>query len=195
MSKNKKEKEEILKESAPCGEAGQECGCENPGQEGAQSPSECEALRQEVETLKAQVETDKDDYLRLRADFENFRRHSSEDRLKLISTASADLIKGMLPVLDDCERAMKMIAETRGEDDSALEGVKLIYTKLFEYLKSRGLALIEAKGQPFDTDKHEAVAQFPVQDEAEKGKVFDVAQNGYTLHGEIIRYAKVVVGI
>lgn len=186
MSKNKKEKEEIQKEDQLCGES---------AQEGGQPLDECAALRQEVETLKAQVETDKDDYLRLRADFENFRRHSSEDRLKLISTASADLIKGMLPVLDDCERAIKMIAETHGEDSPSLEGVKMIYTKLFDYLKSRGLAQIEAKGQPFDTDKHEAVAQFPVQDEAEKGKVFDVAQNGYTLHGEIIRYAKVVVGI
>lgn len=183
MFKNKKEK---VKE--PVEEVQQEEAVEQP-------VNECDELRKEVEGLKAQVEQDKDDYLRLRADFENFRRHASEDRLKLITNASADLIKGMLPVLDDCERAMKMIADTQGEDSPALEGVKMIYNKLFEYLKSRGLALIEAKGQPFDTDKHEAVAQFPVQDEAEKGKVFDVAQNGYTLHGEIIRYAKVVVGI
>ena len=121
MSKNKKEKvEEPIVE-----EAQQEEGVEQP-------VSECDALRREVETLKAQVETDKDDYLRLRADFENFRRHASEDRLKLITNASADLIKGMLPVLDDCERAMKMIAETQGEDSPSLEGVKMIYTKLFD---------------------------------------------------------------
>ena len=181
MSKNKKVEE-------PDREVQQEDSAQQP-------VSECEQLQKEIESLKAQVEQDKDDYLRLRADFENFRRHASEDRFKLITNASADLIKGMLPVLDDCERAMKMIADTQGEDSPSLEGVKMIYNKLFEYLKSRGLALIEAKGQPFDTDKHEAVAQFPVPDEADKGKVFDVAQNGYTLHGEIIRYAKVVVGI
>ncbi|MBQ7518055.1 MAG: nucleotide exchange factor GrpE [Bacteroidales bacterium] len=190
MSKNKHEKQE-----KPVVEDVQQEEGTQQEESGQQPVSECKQLQKEVESLKAQVEQDKDDYLRLRADFENFRRHASEDRLKLITNASADLIKGMLPVLDDCERAMKMIADTQGEDSPSLEGVKMIYTKLFDYLKSRGLALIEAKGQPFDTDKHEAVAQFPVQDEAEKGKVFDVAQNGYTLHGEIIRYAKVVVGI
>ena len=156
---------------------------------------EAEGPEAEVEKLKAQLAESKNDYLRLYADFENFRRHSSEDRLKLIGTASADLIKGILPVLDDCERAIKMTAETAGEGSPALEGVSLIYNKLLEYLKGKGLAEIEAKGKEFDTDLHEAVAQFPVQDEAEKGKVFDVAQTGYTLNGEIIRHAKVVVGI
>ena len=157
--------------------------------------TEEERLQKEVEELKAKMEESKNDYLRLYADFENFRRHSSEDRLKLIGTASADLIKGMLPVLDDCERAIKMVSDAEGEESPALEGVKLIYNKLFEYLKGKGLAVIEAKGLEFDTDKHEAVAQFPVQDEEMKGKVFDVAQTGYTLNGEIIRHAKVVVGI
>ena len=180
MSKNKNEKME-----QPAGQEVQE----------EPQPGEMEALQKEVEELKAKVESDKDDYLRLRADFENFRRHSSEERLKLISTASADLIKGMLPVLDDCERAMKMVAETQGKDSPSLEGIRMIYSKLFEYLKSKGLAPVEAKGLDFDTDRHEAVAQFPVEDEEMKGKVFDVAQTGYTLNGEMLRYAKVVVGI
>ncbi len=180
MSKNKNEKME-----------------QPAGQEVREEPqiSETEALQKEVEELKAKVESDKDDYLRLRADFENFRRHASEERLKLISTASADLIKGMLPVLDDCERAIKMLAETQGEDSPSLEGIRMIYSKLLEYLKSKGLAPVEAKGQDFDTDRHEAVAQFPVEDEAMKGKVCEVAQTGYTLNGEMLRYAKVVVGI
>ena len=180
MSKNKNEKME-----------------QPAGQEVKEEPqlSETEALQKEVEELKAKVESDKDDYLRLRADFENFRRHASEERLKLISTASADLIKGMLPVLDDCERAIKMLAETQGEDSPSLEGIRMIYSKLLEYLKSKGLAPVEAKGQDFDTDRHEAVAQFPVEDEAMKGKVCEVAQTGYTLNGEMLRYAKVVVGI
>ena len=156
---------------------------------------ENEGLKQENEELKKKVEEDKNDYLRLMADFENFRRHSAEDRLKLISTASADLIKGMLPVLDDCERAIKMLEQTEGENSSSLEGVQLIFNKLLDYLKGKGLAVIEAKGADFNTDFHEAVAQFPVQDEAMKGKVFDVALTGYTLGGEILRHAKVVVGI
>ena len=156
---------------------------------------ENEGLKQENEELKKKVEEDKNDYLRLMADFENFRRHSAEDRLKLISTASADLIKGMLPVLDDCERAIKMLEQTEGKNSSSLEGVQLIFNKLLDYLKGKGLAMIEAKGADFNTDFHEAVAQFPVQDEAMKGKVFDVALTGYTLGGEILRHAKVVVGI
>lgn len=168
---------------------------DDPGQSPETSAQQPDGPEAEVEKLKAQLAESKDDYLRLYADFENFRRHSSEDRLKLIGTASADLIKGMLPVLDDCERAVKMTAETAGEDSPALEGVSLIYNKLLEYLKGKGLAVIEAKGKDFDTDLHEAVAQFPVQDEESKGKVFDVAQTGYTLNGEIIRHAKVVVGI
>ena len=168
---------------------------EAPEQAAQETAQQAEGPEAEVETLKAKLEDSKNDYLRLYADFENFRRHSSEDRLKLIGTASADLIKGMLPVLDDCERAVKMTAETAGEDSPLLEGVNLIYNKLLEYLKGKGLAIIEAKGKDFDTDLHEAVAQFPVQDEAMKGKVFDVAQTGYTLNGEIIRHAKVVVGI
>ncbi|MBP5398408.1 MAG: nucleotide exchange factor GrpE [Bacteroidales bacterium] len=168
---------------------------EAPEQAAQETAQQAEGPEAEVETLKAKLEESKNDYLRLYADFENFRRHSSEDRLKLIGTASADLIKGMLPVLDDCERAVKMTAETAGEDSPLLEGVNLIYNKLLEYLKGKGLAIIEAKGKDFDTDLHEAVAQFPVQDEAMKGKVFDVAQTGYTLNGEIIRHAKVVVGI
>jgi molecular chaperone GrpE len=108
--------------------------------------------------------------------------------------ASTDTIKGLLPVLDDCERALKVLLESN-DSDAAKEGTELIFSKLMSYLKSKGLAVIEAMNQPFDTDLHEAVAQFPVQDEEQKGKVFDVVQTGYTLNGKVIRFAKVVVGI
>lgn len=150
------------------------------------------ALMKENEKLKANVAKEKDDYVRLMADFENFRRHSAEAKLELVMTASADTIKGLLPVLDDCERAIKMLEDAK--DEVALEGTTLIYTKLLSYLKTRGLEPINAKGEKFDTDFHEAVAQFPV-DEDRKGLVFDVAQTGYTLSGKVIRYAKVIVGI
>ncbi len=151
------------------------------------------ALLKENEELKASVAKEKDDYIRLMADFENFRRHSAEAKLELVSSASADTIKGLLPVLDDCERAMKML-ETSA-DEVAKEGTALIFNKLISYLKTKGLEAIKAKGEKFDTDFHEAVAQFPVPEEDKKGLVYDVVQTGYTLSGKVIRYAKVVVGI
>ena len=152
-----------------------------------------EKLKKENEELKASVAKEKDDYIRLMADFENFRMHSAEAKLELVSTASADIIKGLLPVLDDCERAMKMLNEA--DDKVAVEGTELIYNKLMSFLKTKGLEMIKAKDEKFDTDFHEAVAQMPVAEEDKKGKVFDVVQTGYTLSGKVIRYAKVVVGI
>ena len=152
-----------------------------------------EKLKKENEELKASVAKEKDDYIRLMADFENFRRHSAEAKLELVSTASADIIKGLLPVLDDCERAMKMLNDA--DDKVAVEGTELIYNKLMSFLKTKGLDVIKAKDEKFDTDFHEAVAQMPVAEEDKKGKVFDVVQTGYTLSGKVIRYAKVVVGI
>ncbi len=150
-------------------------------------------ILKENEELKASVAKEKDDYIRLMADFENFRRHSADARLELVSSAAADTIKGLLPVLDDCERAMKMLENST--DEVAKEGTGLIFNKLMSYLKTKGLEAIKAKGEKFDTDFHEAVAQFPVPEEDKKGMVYDVVQTGYTLSGKVIRYAKVVVGI
>ena len=159
---------------------------------------EMELKLQEMEKKVAELEEktakDKDDYIRLLAEFDNYRRRTSQEKLELVSTASTETIKGLLPVLDDCERALKVLLES-DDSDAAKEGTELIYSKLMGYLKSKGLAVIEAMGQDFDTDLHEAVAQFPVQEEAQKGKVFDVVQTGYTLNGKVIRFAKVVVGI
>ena len=153
-----------------------------------------EELEKKVAELENQVGKDKDDYIRLMAEFDNYRRRTSQEKLELVSMASTDTIKGLLPVLDDCERALKVLMESN-DSDAAKEGTELIYNKLMSYLKSKGLAVIEAKDQPFDTDLHEAVAQFPVPEEEKKGKVFDVVQTGYTLNGKVIRFAKVVVGI
>ena len=156
--------------------------------------SRIEELEKKVAELEEKTAKDKDDYIRLMAEFDNYRRRTSQEKLELVSMASTDTIKGLLPVLDDCERALKVLMES-DDSDAAKEGTELIYTKLMGYLKSKGLAVIEALGEPFDTDLHEAVAQFPVQEEEKKGKVFDVVQTGYTLNGKVIRYAKVVVGI
>lgn len=151
-----------------------------------------EDLQKKIEELNAKLAKEHDDYLRLMAEFETFRRRSAEERLALVGSASADTIKGLLPVLDDCERAMELLAKS--SDDAAKEGTALIYNKLMDYLKTRGLAVIEAKGTKFDVDLHEAVTQFPAPTPEQKGIVIDVVQTGYTLNGKVLRYAKVVVG-
>jgi len=161
---------------------------------GGKDKARIEELEKKVSALEDKVAKDKDDYIRLMAEFDNFRRRTSQEKLELVSMASTDTIKGLLPVLDDCERALKVLLES-DDSDAAKEGTELIFSKLMSYLKSKGLAVIEAMNQQFDTDLHEAVAQFPVQDEDQKGKVFDVVQTGYTLNGKVIRFAKVVVGI
>ena len=151
-------------------------------------------LENKVAALEETVAKDKDDYLRLMAEFDNYRRRTSQEKIELVSMASVETIKGLLPILDDCDRALKVLLESN-DSDAAKEGTELIYSKLMGYLKNKGLAVIDAFGQTFDTDLHEAVAQFPVEDEEKKGKVFDVVQTGYTLNGKVIRFAKVVVGI
>lgn len=161
---------------------------------GNKDKARIEELEKKVAELEAKTAKDKDDYIRLMAEFDNFRRRTSQEKLELVSMASTDTIKGLLPVLDDCERALAVLKESN-DSEAAKEGTELIYHKLMAYLNSKGLAVIEAKDQPFDTDLHEAVAQFPVQEEEMKGKVFDVVQTGYTLNGKVIRFAKVVVGI
>ena len=156
--------------------------------------SKREDLEKQVKELSEKVAKEKDDYIRLMAEFDNFRRRTSQEKLDLVSVASEDTIKGLLPVLDDCERAIAALKDST-DSAAAKEGTELIYGKLTAYLKSKGLAPIEAMDKPFDTDVHEAVAQMPVQEEEKKGKIFDVVQTGYTLNGKVIRFAKVVVGI
>jgi molecular chaperone GrpE len=161
---------------------------------GNKDKAKIEELEKKTAELEEKVAKDRDDYIRLMAEFDNFRRRTAQEKLELVSMASTDTIKGMLPVLDDCERALAVLKDS-DDSDAAKEGTELIYHKLLGYLQSKGLAVIDAKDQVFDTDLHEAVAQFPVPEEDKKGKVFDVVQTGYTLNGKVIRYAKVVVGI
>lgn len=156
--------------------------------------SKIESLEKTVSELTDKLAKEKDDYIRLMAEFDNFRRRTSQEKLELVSVAAEDTIKGLLPVLDDCERALEVLSKS-DDSDAAKEGTELIYNKLLAYLKTKGLAVIQAKDSVFDTDLHEAVAQFPVPEEERKGKVFDVVQTGYTLNGKVIRFSKVVVGI
>ena len=132
------------------------------------SKEQIAALEKKVEELEAKAAKDKDDYIRLMAEFDNYRRRTAQEKLEIVSMASVETIKGLLPVLDDCERALQVLKDS-DDSDAAKEGTELIYNKLMTYLKSKGLAVIEALGQPFDTDVHEAVAQFPVLVEEKKG--------------------------
>lgn len=188
---------EEVKEEKCCGKEEKHCCREEKASEKQEKrcakDEKIEALEKELKETKEQLAKEKNDYLRLMADLENLRRHSAQERINLMASASEDTIKGMLPVLDDLERAMELLSKSG--DEAAKEGTTLIYNKLMAYLKSKGLEVIEAKGKKFDTDFHEAVSQFPVQDESQKGLVFDVISTGYTLGGKILRYAKVVVGI
>ena len=169
---------------------------EMKNQETEQAAERDEALKTAEEKAgKAAEEAEKwkNDYLRLMAEFDTFRRRSAEEKLELVKSASTDTIKGLLPVLDDCEIALAQL-EKSTDSEAAKEGTQLIYNKLMAYLKTRGLAVIDAKGQPSDTEFHEAVTMFPAPSEDLRGKVIDVAQTGYTLGGKVIRYAKVIVG-
>lgn len=135
----------------------------------------------------------KDKYLRLYSEFENFRKRTAKEKADLIATASESMIKEVLPTVDDFERAIK--ANEESEDLEGLkEGFKLIYDKLFKTLEKKGLKAIEAKGEDFDTELHEAVTQFPAPSEDLKGKVIDEVEKGYTLGDKVVRYSKVVIG-
>jgi len=132
-------------------------------------------------------------YIRLYSDFDNFRKRSIKEKADNINSASADVMKDLLVILDDFERAVAN--NEKVEDTTTLkEGFKLIQHKLILILQQKGLEAIEAKGEVFDADKHEAITNVAVQDEDQKGKVIDVVERGYNLRGKALRYAKVIVG-
>lgn len=136
---------------------------------------------------------EKDKFLRLFAEFENYKKRTSKERIELFKTAGQDVIQSLLPVLDDFDRALIEIAKT--EDKNLLKGVELIYNKLINTLKTKGLEQVEvAVSEHFDSEIHEAVTQIPAPDQELKGKVIDVVEKGYKLGDKIIRFPKVVVG-
>jgi molecular chaperone GrpE len=134
-----------------------------------------------------------DRYLRMYSEFDNYRKRTIKERADLIKTAASDIFAAILPVLDDFERAAKAL-EASGESNPAQEGMLLISQKLKGILTNRGLEEMNAKGQDFDPDLHEAITQIPAPDETMKGKVIDELEKGYSLNGKVIRFAKVVVG-
>lgn len=156
--------------------------------------TEAEMLKAELDLLRTEVQAGNDKHLRLFAEFDNFRKRTAKERLDLMQYAGENTLKAVAPVLDDLTRA---VANNESVEDVAAvrEGVKLIHQKLQNVLAGQGLkAMPDAKGEPFDTDRHEAITKAPAPTPGLKGKVLEVIENGYTLHDKVIRYAKVVVG-
>ncbi|MEJ2584197.1 MAG: nucleotide exchange factor GrpE [Robiginitalea sp.] len=147
----------------------------------------------EEEVLKSELQKEKDKFLRLFAEFENYKKRTSRERMDLFKTAGQEVISALLPVLDDFDRAEKEIY--RSGDEDLLKGVALIHNKFRDTLRNKGLEEIEvAHGDTFDAEVHEAVTQIPAPEEKFKGKVIDVIEKGYKLGDRIIRHPKVVVG-
>lgn len=146
---------------------------------------------QKVQELGQKLIEANDKYVRIYSEYENYRKRTTMEKADLILNGAKDTIKAILPVVDDFERALAHIAD----DDASKEGVQLIYNKMMKVLEQRGLKPMEAKGQKFDENLHEAVTQFPAADESQKGMVVDVIEKGYYLNDKVLRYAKVVVAI
>lgn len=134
-----------------------------------------------------------DKYVRLSAEFDNYRRRTLKEKMELTKTAGESLLLALLPVVDDFDRALAHIDEAK-DIDALKEGIKLIYDKFNDYISQQGMKEIEAKEKEFDTDVHEAVTKIPAPTEEMKGKVIDCIEKGYTLHDKVIRFSKVVVG-
>ena len=149
---------------------------------------------EELEKLKGDLASLNDRYLRLHAEFDNFRKRNAKERSELMMFAGENVLNNMLPVLDDMERAIKN--NERVDDIAAVkQGFALIHAKLLGIFGAQGVKpMPDAKGQPFDVDRHEAITKAPAPSDKLKGKVLEVVENGYTMHDKVVRYAKVVVG-
>ena len=194
---NPKEKENNQEEELKTQATPNECDEETVGQETSQENeaplTEEEKLAQELEKANEQIEEQKDKYLRLSAEFDNYRKRTMKEKAELILNGGEKSISSILPIVDDFERALKNM-ETATDVAAVKEGVELIYNKFMAVLGQNGVKVIETKDQPLDTDYHEAIAVIPAPDEALKGKILDCVQTGYTLNDKVIRHAKVVVG-
>lgn len=154
--------------------------------------SEEEELKKQLEEADVKYKELNDRFLRLYSEFDNYKKRTNKEKLDLLSTASEKVIVGLLPVIDDFERAIA--ANEKAEDVTAIkEGFVLIYNKLLQLLKRFDVEEIAAKGEEFNTDYHEAITHFPAQNEEDKGKVMDVTEKGYKIKDKVIRYSKVVV--
>lgn len=150
--------------------------------------------KDELSTLRAELEESKDKYIRLYSEFDNFRRRTAKERLELVKTANEDLIVNLLSVADDFDRASKAM-EKQEDIEAVKKGIELIQHKFFKVLEQKGLKpMSDLRGESFDADAHEAITQIPAPEDKLKGKIVDVIENGYYLNEKVVRYAKVVIG-
>ena len=163
------------------------------GEGGDAQSSESETLRAEVVVLRTEHEALHDKFVRLHAEFDNFRKRTAKEKLDLLNNAGAETIISILPILDDMERAIAHNAEVN-DIDAVKQGFELIHQKFANILMAHGLKPMHAKGEPFDPELQEAISQLPSPDNKMKGKVLEVVENGYTLNDKVLRHAKVVVG-
>lgn len=194
MEPKKNNEEELLK--AAQNEAEATAGQEQENQETKQEEApanEAEKQEQELEKAHTALEEQKDKYLRLSAEFDNYRKRTMKEKAELILNGGEKTITSILPIVDDFERALKNM-ETATDVAAIREGVELIYNKFMSVLGQNGVKVIETKEQALNTDFHEAIAVIPAPQEELKGKILDCVQTGYTLNDKVIRHAKVVVG-
>jgi molecular chaperone GrpE len=158
----------------------------------ATETAEC-TCEETIETLRNEMNEYKDKYLRLSAEFDNYRKRTQREKMDLIKYASEDVLKGLLPVVDDFERAIRSTT-TSTDIEAVKQGLSLIHIKFLDFLKSNGIQEIQAIGQDLNTDLHEAITKIPAQEETQKGKIVDVVEKGYMLNEKVVRFSKVVVG-
>ena len=184
--------EELMNENTPETEAAEQPQEEEKAQEEQELTPE-EALKQELEKAQQALDDQKDKYLRLSAEFDNYRKRTLKEKAELILNGGEKSLTSILPVVDDFERALRNMEQAT--DVAAIrEGVELIYNKFITVLGQNGVKAIDTKEKPLDTDFHEAIAVIPAPTEKLKGKILDCVQTGYTLNEKVIRHAKVVVG-
>ncbi len=164
-----------------------------PDAETVEDAREVDSLESKVEELQAQVEKEKKEYLFLMAEFDNFRKRTLKEKSEIIRNAGENVLKGLLPIMDDFERGIK--AAEQSDDSAAMkEGITLIYNKLKKFLAQNGVKEIDPDDDTFDTERHEAISVVPVPDESMKGKILDTVEKGYMINDKVLRHAKVVVG-
>lgn len=193
MSKNEQEqvKEEELQQEETQTEA-QNAEVESQNAEEEQ-PAKEETPEDKIAALQAELEKSQKEYLFLMAEFDNYRKRTVKEKAELIKNGGEKAMLGLLPVIDDFERAIDAI-DNSSDVESLKEGVDLIYNKFMKYLESQQVKPMESTGTDFDADVYEAVTTFPAPDESMKGKVIDTVQKGYTINEKVLRHAKVVVG-
>ena len=147
----------------------------------------------EMEKLEFQLSEAKDKYLRLYSDFDNYKKRINRERIDLIKSAGQDIMASILPMLDDMERALKAMGEAK-DINAVREGVQLVYQKMKTITEGKGLKAMDTVGKEFDADLHDAIANIPVKDEKQKGKIVEEIEKGYYLNDKVIRHAKVIVG-